>query len=199
MSRYLIILFCTISAVVRAQTNLVTGSTLDAYWNLPTIPNQTQATLRLGTTNLPTASSSQNEVIANQEGGSNTVILSVLAGSQNRLEVNQYTGLNSADVSLSGGNNSILLNQTGTGNSVSFGLSGSNNQYILSQDGGDRIQMQGLQKNNDRLEVAQGFGSNSFTIDNTSLFQGTGGIPNLRIEQSGGASVTIQQGKVIGN
>lgn len=198
MSRHLVILFCFSSLAVKAQTNLVTGGTLDAYWNLPTIPTQTQATLRLSTASLPSASS-QNEVIARQEGGANTAILSVLTGLQNRLEVNQYAGFNLADATLAGSNNSVLLNQTGTGNSVSFGLSGNNNQYILAQDGGDRIQMQGLQKNNERLEVTQGYGNNSLTIDNTTLFQGSGGIPNLRIEQLGGASVTIQQGKVIGN
>lgn len=199
MGHYFVILFCICSVVVRAQTNLVTSNALDAYWDLPVIPSRTQTTSIAGRTNLSAALSSQNEVIANQAGEFNTAVLSIPSGSQNRLEVNQYTGLNSVDVSLSGGNNSILLNQTGTGNSISFGLSGNNNQYSISQDGGDRIQMQGLQKNNDHLDIVQGNGSNSLTIDNTSLFQGTGGIPNLRIEQSGGASVTIQQGKIIGN
>lgn len=199
MGRYFVVILCIYSVAVQAQTDPITGNALDAYWNVPIVPSQTQATLKLGGTTLPSATSFQNEVTANQTGGSNTAVLSILSGSQNRLEINQYTGLNSADVSLSGGNNSILLNQTGTGNSVSFGLTGNNNQYILSQDGSDRIQMQGLQKTNDHLEVTQGYGSNSLTIDNTTLFQGIGGIPNLRIEQSGGASITIQQGKVIGN
>ncbi|MBD2753144.1 hypothetical protein [Spirosoma validum] len=197
MSRHLLVVFCFFSLFAEAQTNLVTGGTLDAYWNLPTIPTQTQATLRLSTASLP-AASSQNEVVTRQEGGANTAMLSVLSGAQNRLEVNQYTGLNFVDATLTGVNNSVLLNQTGTGNSISFGLNGSNNQYVLAQDGGDRIQMQGLQKNNERLEVKQGYGNNSLTLDNTNLFQGSG-IPNLHIEQTGGASITIQQGKVIGN
>ena len=192
-----IILCCVVNTVVQAQTNLTTGNSLDAYWNMPTTPSQTQAILKVGTATLPSALS-QNEVITNQQGALNTAVLSVLSGSQNRLEANQTTGLNTVDASLSGTNNSVLLNQTGTGNAILFGLNGVNNQYKLTQDGGDRIQMQGLQQNNQHLEVAQGSGANSLTVDNTSLFKDSG-IPNLRIEQSGGAAVTIQQGKIIGN
>ncbi len=193
----LMILCCVVGTAVQAQTNLATGNSLDAYWNLPTIPGQTQAVLKLGTANLP-STSAQNEVITNQQGAFNTAVLTVASGSQNRLETNQTSGLNTVDASLSGSNNSVLLNQTGTGNTISFGLSGVNNRYALTQDGSDRIQMQGLQQNNQRLEVAQGSGANSLTVDNTSLFKDSG-IPNLRIEQSGGAAITIQQGKIIGN
>lgn len=197
MNRFLLILGCAISTVVQAQTNLNTGNPLDAYWNLPTTPSQTQAILAVGTATIPGASS-QNEVIVHQEGAFNTAMLSVASGSQNRLEANQTTGLNAVDAAVSGSNNSVLLNQTGTGNSISFGLSGVNNRYAMTQDGNDRIQMQGIQQNNQRLEIAQGSGANSLTVDNTMLFKDSG-IPNLRIEQSGGAAITIQQGKIIGN
>ena len=103
--------------------------------------------------------------------------------------MNQYNGYNYTDVMLSGVNNSVLLNQTGGNNSASFGLNGVNNRFTLTQDGGDRLQMQGLQQANTRLEITQGIGNNTLTIDNTSLFQNANGagIPNLRIEQSGGA------------
>ena len=119
----------------------------------------------------------------------NTALLSVVSGSQNRLEVNQSGNYNYTDASLGGVNNSIVLNQTGGSNSVSLGLGGTSNRLMINQDGGDRV------------EINQGSGGNSLTLDNTMLFRdanGTG-IPNLRIEQSGGATATIQNGRILGN
>jgi hypothetical protein len=201
MTRILFFLCWLTYVVAQAQTNGGPVNTLDAYWNLTSIPSQAQATLRVGTNGAPDPTSSLNDVITRQDGVNNTAILSVVSGSQNRLEVNQSNGYNATDIALSGVNNSVLLNQTGGNNSVSFGLSGANNRFVLTQDGGDRLQMQGLQQANTRLEVTQGNGNNSLTIDNTSLFRdanGTG-IPNLRIEQSGGAAATIQNGRIFGN
>jgi hypothetical protein len=196
MSRLLILLFWSACAAVQAQST----NSLDAYWNLTSIPGQAQLVLGLSTNGISDPSS-QNDVITHQEGINNTVLASVTSGSQNRLEINQFSSYNYTDVSLGGVNNSVLLNQTGGANSTSFSLGGANNRFILNQDGGDRIQMLGLQQNNTWLEVAQGSGSNTLTIDNTSLFKdayGTG-IPNLRIEQSGGATATIQNGHIFGN
>ena len=201
MTRFFLLSFWIAGTVAQAQSNPGTSNTQDAFWNLTSVPSQAQATLRLGTTSAPDPGSSQNEVIARQDGVNNTALLSIVSGSQNRLEVSQTTGYNYSDVTLSGVNNSVLLNQTGGNNSASFGLSGANNRFTLTQDGGDRLQMTGLQQSSTRLEVEQGVGSNTLTIDNTTLFRNaTGtGIPNLRIEQSGGATATIQNGRLFGN
>ena len=196
MSRLLILLFWSACVAVQAQST----NSLDAYWNLTLIPGQSQLTLALSTNGISDPSS-LNDVISHQDGVNNTALLSITSGSQNRLEVNQFSSYNYTDVALGGINNSVLLNQTGGANSVSFSLGGANNRFILNQDGGDRIQMLGLQQNNTWLEVSQGSGSNTLNIDNTSLFRdanGTG-IPNLRIEQSGGATATIQNGHIFGN
>jgi hypothetical protein len=201
MMRFILLLFWLACAKVKAQTNTGSINTVDAFWNLTTIPSQAQATLRLGSTSAPEPGSALNEIITHQDGVNNATVLSVGSGSQNRLEVNQYNGYNYSDVMLSGVNNSMLLNQTGGSNIVSFGLSGTDNRLIVNQDGGDRLQMLGLQQANTRLEISQGAGNNSLTIDNTSLFQNANGtgIPNLRIEQSGGAAATIQNGRLFGN
>ena len=200
MGRLLLLLFGISCTIAQAQTNTGPSNTLDAYWNLTSIPSQAQATLKLSTSSAPDPGS-LNNVIAHQDGVNNTALLSVTSGSQNRIEATQSNSYNYTDVSLGGGNNSVLLNQTGGNNSISFGLGGANNRFVLSQDGGDRLQMLGLQQNNTHLEVAQGSGSNSLTIDNTSLFKNAygNGIPNLRIEQTGGATATIQNGQLIGN
>ena len=202
MSRILILLCGVASALTsQAQTNNGPSNTLDAYWNLTSIPSQAQATLKLSNAGIADPGTAKNDVLTYQNGINNSVALSVLSGSQNRIEANQVNNQNSADAALSGANNSIIINQTGGGNNLSLGLNGANNRLLLSQDGGDRLQMQGLQQNNTRLEVAQGAGNNTLTIDNTPLFKnayGTG-IPNLRIEQTGGATATIQNGFLTGN
>ena len=201
MSRLVIFLCWLGCTTLHAQTNTGPPNTLDAYWNLTSIPSQAQATLKLSNAAIPDPNSSLNEVITSQIGSANAATLSVIAGSQNRLETTQLNNQNAANVTLSGVNNSIIVNQLGGGNTLSFDLNGGNNRFLLSQDGGDRLQMQGLQQNNTRLEINQGVGSNSLTIDNTPLFRNTsgGGIPNLRIEQTGGATAIIQNGLLTGN
>jgi hypothetical protein len=201
MKRFFLFSFWIAGAVAQAQSNAGARNTQDAFWNLTSVPSQAQATLRLGTNSAPDPTSSLNDVTTHQDGANNTALLSVVSGAQNRLEVNQTSGYNYSDVTLSGVNNSVLLNQTGGNNSASFGLSGANNRFMLTQDGGDRLQMTGLQQSNTRLEVAQGGGNNTLTIDNSSLFRDASGagIPNLRIEQSGGATATIQNGRLFGN
>ncbi|QJD78699.1 hypothetical protein [Spirosoma rhododendri] len=201
MKRLFILLLGMICGTASAQVNSVPTNSLDAYWNLTSIPNQAQVSLQPGLTNLAGLSGSSNEVTARQDGLNNTAQLSVMAGSQNQLTLTQANNANYADATLSGVSNTIVINQTGGNNNLAFGLNGTNNRLALTQDGGDRLQMVGLQQNNTRLEVNQGAGNNSLTIDNTTLFKdvnGTG-IPNLRIEQTGGATATIQNGRIFGN
>lgn len=202
MSRFIVFFVCWIACVgALAQTNTGPPNTLDAYWNLTSIPSQAQATLKLSTVTIADPVSSLNDVTSYQLGSNNVATLSILSGSQNRIDATQLNNQNSVDAALSGVNNSLIINQTGGGNSLSVGLNGANNRFLLSQDGGDRLQLQGLQQNGARLEISQGAGNNTLTIDNTSLFKNTSGtgIPNLRIEQSGGATAIIQNGLLTGN
>ena len=136
-----------------------------------------------------------------QNGLGNQANLQTVAGTQSRLDVTQMNDGNVVNAVLSGFNNSVILSQTGGGNTINFGLSGTNNRFMLTQDGGDAATMVGLQKDNTRIELLQGSGNNSFTMDNSNLFIDplSKGIPNLRIEQTGGASAIIQQGHIIGN
>lgn len=201
MKRLFTLLFGIISGAAIAQVNSVPVNNLDAYWNLTSLPNQSQVSLQAGRTNLAGLNGSINEVITQQDGLNNTAQLSITAGAQNQLILNQVSNANYADAALSGVNNTVVINQTGGNNTLNFGLNGASNQLALTQDGGDRLQMTGLQQNNTRLEINQGAGNNSLTIDNTTLFKdmnGTG-IPNLRIEQTGGATATIQNGRIFGN
>lgn len=190
-----------ICGVASAQVNSVPTNNLDAYWNLTSIPNQAQVSLQPGLTNLAGLSGSINRVITQQDGLDNAAQLAITAGSQNQLILNQTNNTNYADATLSGVSNNVVISQTGGNNNLAFGLNGTNNRLALTQDGSDRLQMIGLQQNNTRLDVNQGAGNNSLTIDNTTLFKdinGTG-IPNLRIEQTGGATATIQNGRIFGN
>ena len=59
--------------------------------------------------------------------------------------------------------------------------------------------LQGMNQTGGRFELRQGAGNNTFNTDNSSLFKDpySNGIPNLRIEQTGGASITVQQGAVV--
>lgn len=192
------------AAGVRAQTSPTTTPTSsDAYWNvtpIPTAAGGVQTILVPSSTVLTSAAPSLNEVIIRQTGNDNGATMAVLSGSQNRLETNQSGGANAAATYLSGSNNSILLNQTGGSNAVNIGLNGSSNRFIISQDGGDRADLQGLQNDNTRLELVQKSGNNTFATDSANLLKDptSSGIANLRIEQSGGATVRIQQGRLIG-
>lgn len=204
MHRLLVFVVCAVSAGAQAQTRSqsVVGQSTDAYWNIPlTAEQQLQSALVESQTSIADPTPAQNTVVVQQNGFNNQALLQAVAGTQNRLEATQTSNGNRADAILAGSNNSVILNQTGGGNVINFGLTGNDNRYMLTQDGGDTANLQGLQKDGSRLELLQGRGNNSFTVDNTALFTDplSTGLPNLRIEQTGGASVTIQQGRVIGN
>jgi hypothetical protein len=203
MNRLLVFLFCALCIGTQAQTvTAPLGNSADAYWNVPlTASQKLQTVLVKSQTAIPDPSSAANTAVLNQQGLNNQAVVQTLGGTYNRLEVNQFNDRNTANAVLSGNNNSLIINQMGGDNSANVGLSGTNNRFMITQDGGDRVNMQGLQKDNTRLELIQGRGNNSFTLDNSTLFTDplSKGIPNVRIEQSGGSAVTIQQGRVIGN
>ncbi|MBC8155020.1 MAG: hypothetical protein H7Z72_19170 [Bacteroidetes bacterium] len=198
----LLVTFCVCCVTAQAQTGTAAINRSDAYWNIPLSTAQTlQSVLVESQTGIPDPASASNTIVVQQNGFGNQATLQVIAGSQNRFEANQSGGGNGADAVLAGSNNSLVLNQTGGGNAINLGLSGNSNRFLVTQDGGDRATLQGQQKDNTRFELVQGSGNNSLTLDNSTLFKDPfgSGIPNLRIEQSGGASITVQQGKVIGN
>lgn len=203
MNRLLLIALCAFSATAQAQTGTVPAPTRsDAYWNIPlTTEQKVQSVLVESRTVIPDPASVLNTALVQQNGAGNQATLQTLSGSQNRQEANQAGGGNSIETLLSGSNNSLILSQTGGGNQMSVGLTGNGNRFLLTQDGGDKAVLQGLQKDNTRFELVQGSGNNTLTLDNSPLFKDplSTGIPNLRIEQSGGASVIVQQGKLIGN
>lgn len=196
-----LVLLLAIPLGARAQGSAsTTTSGLDAFWNVATTPDQRQAILSLNQTAVPVPTASINEVILQQNGTGNQAMLSIVAGSQNRIEASQFNNNNLATTVLSGTNNSLLMTQTGGNNTLDLGLTGANNRLMVSQDGGDRAVLQGLQRDNTRLELIQGSGNNTFITDNTSLLKdpASTGVANLRIEQTGGATVRIQTGHIIG-
>lgn len=202
MDRLLCFIFCLLSVAAGAQTSSTpVSSTLDAYWSLTPTPVATQAVLSLSEVVLSAPATNANVIALQQEGVGNRANLQILAGSANQLEVMQSNNGNVANALLAGMNNGITLYQAGASNQVNIELSGSNNQFLLTQDGGDVVNMQGLNQSGTRLELIQGIGNNSFSIDNSTLVKDpfSTGIPNLRIEQTGGAAVTIQSGRIIGN
>ncbi len=204
MHRLLVYVLFAVSVGAQSQSRSqsVGGQSTDAYWNMPlTAEQRLQSALVESQTSIAEPTPSLNTVIIQQNGSDNRALLQAVAGMQNRLEATQTSNGNQAEAILAGSNNSVILNQTGGGNVINFGLTGNDNRYMLTQDGGDTANLQGLQKDGSRLELLQGRGNNSFTVDNTALFTDplSTGLPNLRIEQTGGASITIQQGRVIGN
>jgi hypothetical protein len=196
-------MLCVAGIGVRAQTGTSTATrSADAYWNIPlTTEQKLQSVLVESQTVIPDPAAGLNSLVIQQDGAGNRATLQAITGSQNRLEAVQTGNGNGADAMLSGTNNSLIINQMGGGNAVNVDLAGNGNRYMLTQDGGDTANLYGLQKDNSQLELRQGSGNNSFTIDNSSLFKDplSTGIPNLRIEQAGGASITVQQGRAIGN
>ena len=202
MNRLLTCLFGLLALATQAQNTTQSTNALDAYWNITLTDDQKlQTVLVKSQTAIPDPTSSVNTISLQQNGDGNHAMLQTPSGSMNRLELTQLNNGNNTDAYLTGANNSVVLNQTGGSNTINFSLNGTNNRFLISQDGNDTVNMLGLQKDNTRLELVQKSGANSFTLDNSSLFTDplSTGIPNLRIEQSGGASITVHQGKVIGN
>lgn len=202
MKRVLTLILCLAWAGAQAQTTTADINQLDAYWNINLTKDQKLKTvLTESQTQIASPAPGLNTVLVQQNGNNNQARLNTASGIQNLLSVSQANDGNVIDASLSGVNNSLLIGQTGGGNTTNINLGGTNNRFLLTQDGNDTINMLGLQKDNTRLELSQKSGANSFTLDNSTRLIDplSQGVPNLRIEQSGGASITVTQGRVIGN
>lgn len=203
MNRFLTLLFCLACASAYAQTTPADINQLDAYWNINLTKDQKiQTVLTESQNQIASPAPGLNTVVVQQNGNNNQAVLSTTTGIQNLLSVTQTDNDNITNASLSGVNNSLIIGQTGGSNVTNINLGGTNNRFLLTQDGNDTINMLGLQKDNTRLELSQKSGANSFTLDNKSTLLVdplSRGIPNLQIEQSGGASITVTQGRIIGN
>ncbi|MCK8495774.1 hypothetical protein M0L20_28165 [Spirosoma sp. RP8] len=165
---------------VSAQTNPV--SSPEVFWQLTA-----------GTA--PAVTSPANEVMLQQAGMGNQATIAVL-GQQNQVSLMQTANANAATVQLTGQANQLQLNQAGGGNRFTLGLDGSTNQLRVSQSGGDVISLLGLSGSNARIDMIQRNGNNTIMADGLTIpTTSTGmGVANLRIEQSGGATVRIQNG-----
>lgn len=180
--RLLILLSGIATGHTQAQTPVAMPNPPDAFWAV--------------TANASPA----NEATIRQAGAGNQATMAVLAGSQNRLELNQTANSNAATIRVTGQYNGVILNQSGGGNTVDIGLSGNDNRLKFTQDGGDTARLPGLTGNNTKLELIQRNGNNTFVADGPTVPGGTSGLgaANLRIEQTGGATVRIQTGRLIG-
>lgn len=137
-----------------------------------------------------------NEVLLQQAGISNQATIAVL-GQQNQIRLTQTASANAATVQLTGQGNQLQLSQAGDGNRLAVGLDGTNNQLRVSQSGGDVVSLLGLSGSNARIDLIQRNGNNTIIADGLTV-PGTStsmGVANLKIEQSGGATIHIQNGR----
>lgn len=153
-----------------------------------------------GTATAP--ASPANEVLLQQAGMANQATIAVL-GQQNQIRLTQTASANAATVQLTGQGNQLQLSQAGDGNRLAVGLDGTNNQLRVSQSGGDVVSLLGLSGSNARIDLIQRNGNNTIiayglTVPSVSTpgvdTLGTG-VANLKIEQSGGATIHIQNGR----
>ncbi len=203
MNRLLLLASCLFSTSAFAQITSAAVSTTgtDAYWNIELTTSQKETTVLVKSqTQLQGPTSPANTIVLQQSGNSNQATLQTVSGNNNLLQARQQNDGNVLNAVLSGAGNGLTINQTGGSNQLSIDLTGSNNRFLLMQDGGDIANLQGINQTNGRLELRQGAGNNTFNTDNSSLFTDplSTGIPNLRIEQTGGANITVQQGRIIG-
>lgn len=158
----------------------------DAYWQWTAA----------GTGAAP-ALSPANEVIIQQAGSGNQALMAVLNGSQNRVQLNQTASGNTASVQLTGQANQLMLTQAGGGNVLTLGLTGSTNRLRIDQNGGDVVQLAGLTGSHAGIDLIQRGGNNTIVADGLTVPSPASsgqGVANLRIEQSGGATIRIQNG-----
>lgn len=203
MNRLLIAAFSLFSAAANAQITsaAVAPTGTDAYWNIKLTPSQKLTTVLVESdVLLQGPNSPANAIMLQQNGNNNRATLQTPSGNNNRLQATQQSDGNVLNAVLSGSGNGLTISQLGGSNQLNLDLTGGNNRLLLTQDGGDVANLRGLNQTNGRLELRQGAGNNTFNTDNSSLFTDplSSGIPNLRIEQTGGASITIQQGRLIG-
>ncbi|GAB4027940.1 hypothetical protein [Spirosoma gilvum] len=181
MTRFISLLLLNLPLAVAAQSS-------EAFWTTPATRNQPDNYQQLKTAGeLPSF------------GLENRASLSQM-GNQNLTGISQTGYAQLANLQLSGTANQMMLEQSGYNNTADLQLTGHSNQFRIRQDGGDNAQIQAADLRNTRLELVQGSGNNTFISNNPAGLKDPliGGVSGLRIEQTGGASVTIQTGHIIG-
>ncbi|AUD01431.1 hypothetical protein [Spirosoma pollinicola] len=150
--------------------------------------------LTAGTATAP--ASPANDVLLQQAGTGHQAMIAVL-GQQNQISLSQTANANAATVQLTGRGNQLQLNQAGDGNRLAVGLDGTNNQLRVSQSGGDVVSLLGLSGSNARIDLIQRNGNNTIIADGLTVPTTSAGmgVANLKIEQSGGATIRIQNGR----
>ncbi|GAB3748401.1 hypothetical protein [Spirosoma pomorum] len=174
---------------------LVTGS---VGWAQTDPARSPEVFWQLTNSSAPVTNAPANEITLQQAGAGNQATIAVL-GAQNQISLTQMASANVATVQLTGRANQLQLNQDGGGNRFSLGLDGSNNQLRVSQSGGDVVSLLGLSGSNARLDLIQRNGNNTIIADGLTVPVPSAGmgVANLKVEQSGGATVRIQNGPVI--
>ncbi len=175
------ILILLLGTAISAWAQLPSAGSPDVYWRI-------------------NPGTSVSEVSIRQAGADQQATIAILAGQQNQVGLLQTGLLNHSDVQVAGQSNQLTLMQTGERNRLTVGLNGSNNQLKISQDGGDVVSLAGLTATSANMEVIQKAGQNTLIADGINIpsARSAGGVPNLKIEQTGGANARIQNGPAMG-
>ena len=95
---------------------------------------------------------------------------------------------NNLNLQLSGSGNVVNAKQTGNSNTLNMDFRGTNSKYVLDQDGNaNTMDLNNITSTGINFKVIQKDGGNGLTIDGV----GTGALPSLKIEQSGGMKINI--------
>ena len=95
---------------------------------------------------------------------------------------------NNSNLKLNGSGNVVNASQTGNSNMINMDFSGTNSKYVLDQDGNSNtINLDNITSTGINFKVIQKTNSNGLTINGV----GTGALPSLKIEQSGGMKINI--------
>ena len=95
---------------------------------------------------------------------------------------------NTANLNLTGSGNLVNASQNGNNNSVSMDFDGTNSRYFLDQDGNSNsLNLNKITSSGINFQVIQKDNNNALTIDG----KGSGALPSLKIEQTGGMQVNI--------
>jgi hypothetical protein len=175
---------------------LLLSVTAGNVWAQPAVTSSPEVFWQVTAGTVTAPASPANDVLLQQAGTGNQAMIAVL-GQQNQISLSQTANINTATVQLTGQGNQLELTQAGGNNRLAVGLDGSTNQLRVSQSGGDVVSLLGLSGSNARIDLIQRNGNNTIVADGLTVpatSVGMGGA-NLKIEQSGGATIRIQNGR----
>ena len=104
------------------------------------------------------------------------------------VSISQSGNVNEAILNSTGSGNVISASQNGNRNKLSMDFEGINSKYVLDQDGNSNsLNLNKITSTGINFQVFQKDNNNALTIDGT----GTGALPALKIEQTGGMKISI--------